>query len=110
VSVDTDGNPDKITPGMINAGVNMLFPFEVAAGCDVNAWREKYPSLGFMGGIDKRVLAQDKKAIDNELERIRPAVERGRYIPDLDHLVPDDVSWENYCYFATQLKILVGKE
>jgi hypothetical protein len=110
VSVDTDGDPDKITPGMINTGVNMLFPFEVAAGCDVNAWRERYPTLGFMGGIDKRVLAQDKKAIDNELERIRPAVERGRYIPDLDHLVPDDVSWENYCYFAAGLKKLVGKE
>jgi hypothetical protein len=110
ISVDTDGNPDKITPGMIKAGVNMLFPFEVAAGCDVNAWRDKYPTLGFFGGIDKRALAQDKIAIDNELERIRPALERGRYIPDLDHLVPDDVSWENYCYFASSLKKLVGKE
>jgi uroporphyrinogen decarboxylase len=109
ISVDTDGNPDRLTPLMMRAGVNLLFPLEVAAGCDVNAWRAKYPLLAFMGGIDKRVLAQGRAAIDRELERIRPAVEQGRYIPDLDHLIPDDVSWENYCYYAERLKRLVGK-
>ena len=110
ISVDTDGNPDKITPAMIQSGVNLLFPLEVAAGCDVNAWREKYPTLAFMGGIDKRVLVHGPGAIDAELERVRPAVEKGRYIPDLDHLIPDDVSWENYLYYVQALKRLVGKE
>ena len=76
----------------------------------MNEWQKKYPNLAFMGGIDKRALAQGKEAIDRELERIRPAVQRGRYIPDLDHLVPDDVSWENYCYYAESLKALVGKD
>lgn len=110
ISVDTDGNPERITPPMIQAGVNYLFPIEVAAGCDINEWQAKFPSLGMMGGIDKRALAQGPQAIDGELARIRPAVEHGRYIPDLDHLVPDDVSWENYCYYAEALKKLVGKE
>jgi uroporphyrinogen decarboxylase len=87
----------------------LLFPLEVAAGCDVNVMREKYPTLAFMGGIDKRVLAQGADAIDRELERIRPAVEKGRYIPDLDHLIPDDVSWENYSHYVHALKRLVGK-
>ncbi len=109
ISVDTDGNPDRITPPMIRSGVNLLFPMEVAAGVDINAWREKYPALAFMGGIDKRKLALGPAAIDRELERIRPAVEKGRYIPDLDHLVPDDVSWENYCYYVAALKRQVGK-
>ena len=110
ISVDTDGNPDKITPPMIESGVNLLFPLEVAAGCDVNEWQGKYPNLALSGGIDKRALAQGKAAIDAELERVRPAIQRGRYIPELDHLVPDDVSWENYCYFAEKLKRMVGKE
>ena len=66
--------------------------------------------LGMMGGIDKRALAAGPAAIDAELARIRPAMEKGRYIPDLDHLVPDDVSWDNYCYYAEALKRLVGKE
>ena len=109
ISVDTDGQPDRITPNMIRGGVNLLFPMEVAAGCDVNDWQRRYPGLAMLGGIDKRALAQGKAAIDRELQRIRPAVRRGRYIPDLDHLVPDDVSWQNYCYYAEQLKKLVGK-
>lgn len=109
ISVDTDGNPDRITPLMIQTGVNWLFPLEVAAGCDVNVWRDKYPTLAFMGGIDKRVLAHGPAAIDRELERVRPAMEKGRYIPDLDHLIPDDVSWENYHHYVKALKRLVGK-
>ena len=107
ISVDTDGNPDQIAPPMIRAGVNFLWPMEVAAGCDVNAWRDRYPTLGLMGGIDKRALAQGPQAIDRELARVRPAVEKGRYIPALDHLVPDDVSWQNYVYYAQALKELV---
>jgi hypothetical protein len=109
ISVDTDGNPDRITPPMMSAGVNYLFPMEVAAGCDVNEWQKKYPTLGMMGGIDKRVLALGHDAIDQELARIKPAIDRGRYVADLDHLIPDDVSWDNYCYYAWQLKKLIGK-
>ena len=109
-SVDTDGNPDLIIPAMMEAGVNYLYPMEVAAGCDVNIFRDKYPTLGMMGGIDKRVLADGYKAIDRELERIRPAVEKGRYIPDLDHLIPDNVSWRNYYYYARELKKLLQDE
>lgn len=109
LSVDTDGNPDLIIPPMIEAGVNFLYPLEVAAGCDVNAMQRKYPGLAFMGGIDKRVLAQDFAAIDRELERVRPAIEAGRYVPDLDHTIPDDVPWENYDHYARALKRMVGK-
>jgi uroporphyrinogen decarboxylase len=108
ISVDTDGNPDLITPPMLRAGVNFLFPMEVAAGCDVNDWQARYPGLAMMGGIDKRALAHGPRAIDEELARVRPAVERGRYIPDLDHLVPDDVSWDDYCYYAHALRAMVG--
>jgi uroporphyrinogen decarboxylase len=110
LSVDTDGNPDLIIPSMMRAGVNYLYPMEVAAGCDVNALRDKYPMLGMMGGIDKRALAAGPRAIDEELARIRPAMEKGGYIPDLDHLIPDDVSWKNYSYYAESLKRLVGKD
>ena len=110
LSVDTDGQPELIVPPMMAAGVNFVFPWEVAAGCDVNAVRAKYPTLGMMGGIDKRALAAGPQAIDRELARIRPAIAAGRYIPDLDHLYPDDVSWESFQHFAAGLKKLVGKE
>jgi hypothetical protein len=108
LSVDTDGNPALIASPMVDAGVNLLFPMEVAAGCDVNAWRKAHPALGLLGGVDKRALARGPEAIDAELARIRPAVETGRYIPALDHLVPDNVSWENYCYYARGLGELIA--
>jgi uroporphyrinogen decarboxylase len=104
LSVDTDGKPDDIVPPMMEAGVNYLYPMEVAAGCDVNDYRRRFPELALMGGIDKRALAVDPATIDAELDRIWPAVEKGRYIPDLDHLVPDDVSWSNYEYYCRALK------
>jgi len=97
---------------MMRAGVNYLYPMEVAAGCDVNIFQDKYPLLGMMDGIDKRVLADGHgghKAIDRELQQIMPAVKKGRYIPELDHCVPDNVSWENYYYYAHALKRLIGK-
>jgi len=110
LSVDTDGDPTLIIEPMMEAGVNYLFPNEVAAGVDVNVYRQRFPGLALMGGIDKRALAQDPDAIDAELDRVWPAVQTGRYIPDLDHLVPDDVSWDNYRYYAEQLKRRVTGE
>ncbi len=109
ISVDTDGQPERIIPVMTAAGVNYLWPMEVAAGCDVNVMRKKFPSLALMGGIDKRALALGPEAIDRELERVRPAVESGRYVPELDHAVPPDVSWENYCHYVGKLRELVDK-
>jgi uroporphyrinogen decarboxylase len=104
MSVDTDGQPDLIVAPMLEAGVNFLFPMEVAAGADVNVYRRKYPGLGMLGGIDKRALALGPAAIDAELERIRPVIGAGRYIPDLDHHVPPDVSWANFCHYAAGLR------
>lgn len=109
MSVDTDGNPDGIVPPMMEGGVNFLWPMEAAAGADPNLFRTKYPALALMGGFDKRAAAIGPKAIDAELERLRPAMESGRYIVDFDHLVPDDVSYENFCYYAQALKRMVGK-
>jgi len=104
LSVDTDGKPDDIVPPMMEAGVNYLWPMEVAAGTDVNDYRERFPDLALMGGIDKRALARDPDAINAELDRIWPAVRKGRYIPELDHGIPDDVSWANYLHYAREMK------
>jgi hypothetical protein len=49
------------------------------------------------------VLAKSKKEIDNELMIIREMIKMGGYIPYCDHLVPPNVSWENYKYFREKL-------
>lgn len=109
--VDSDGNLDALIPLWLEAGVNMMEPFEVAAGMDVVKVKETYgDKLVVVGGIDKRALAADFDAIDQEIERIRPAYEMGGYIPCLDHSAPPNISWENYLYYLEKRKRLVGKE
>jgi uroporphyrinogen decarboxylase len=56
------------------------------------------------GGIDKRVLAQGPEAIDRHLAYILPAMKaRGGYFPTCDHMVPVEVSFENYCHYRRRL-------
>ena len=57
-----------------------------------------------VGGVNKIELAKDKDAIDRELEMLAPLVEQGGYIPTVDHRVPADVSFENYCYYVEKKK------
>ena len=81
-----------------------MSPFEVAAGNDVIEIAKKYPDLVMVGGIDKRILADGKDAIDEYLGRIMPfMVKRGGFIPTCDHGVPDNVSYENYMYYRKRM-------
>jgi uroporphyrinogen-III decarboxylase len=109
-SVDTDGDVRDLAPLFVEAGVNLLWPFEVAAGCDVNEYLAKYPALAAMGGIDKRALARGRHAIDEELARVAPALRTGRYIPSPDHAVPPDVSYEDFRYFVERLREAVSAD
>ena len=99
--------PDLVHDIMDHLTDVYLAAFEAVAA--VATFQSKHPGLAMMGGVDKRALVLDHEGIDAELERVRPAVEHGRYIPHLDHNIPNDVSWENYKYFARRLRELVGK-
>jgi len=107
ISVDTDGDCHELAPIMKQHGMNLLFPFEVQAGNDIREYRQNYPDLGIMGGLDKRALAKDRAAIDEEIEKCRWMLENGgRYIPGFDHLIPPDVPYENYKYAAEKIRKL----
>ncbi|MDR1636389.1 MAG: hypothetical protein LBR93_03540 [Treponema sp.] len=109
IDVDSDGLIDNLLPLWLEAGVNMLHPFEVQAGMDVNRVRKTFGyNFAIRGGVDKRALARGKKEIDGEIERIRPVYEAGRYIPSADHAVPPDVSFYNYQYYLEKLKTMLG--
>lgn len=106
IQIDTDGNALPVIDIYKN-GIDMdyMSPFEVASGCDVVKVRGKYPDLLIRGGIDKRILAQDKTAIDREIDRIMPyMVKKGGYIPCCDHGVPEEVSFENYMHYRNRMK------
>jgi len=108
--VDCDGNPHDIVANWIEEGVNIMFPLEVAAGCDAFAWREEFGlELRLRGGIAKAPLVRGRAAIDAEMERIKPLLDQGGYIPHLDHLVPPDISYDNYRYYREKKLKLIGK-
>lgn len=102
--VDTDGDCRPAIPLYRELGLTRMCPFEVASGCDVVEIARQHPDLVISGGIDKRVLASGKDAIDAHLRHILPfMVARGGYYPTCDHGVPDDVSLENYLYYRRRV-------
>jgi uroporphyrinogen decarboxylase len=104
IQVDTDGDCRPVIPVYQEIGMDYLSPFEVASNCDVVELRKQYPDLLMRGGIDKRVLAEGKDAIDRMVERIIPFMkERGGYIPTSDHGVPEEVSFEDYMHYRKRM-------
>jgi uroporphyrinogen-III decarboxylase len=109
VQIDTDGNALPVVPVYQRLGMDVMSPFEVASGCDVVEVGRMYPDLAIFGGIDKRILAQGKSAIDREVERILPPMrERGGYIPTCDHGVPEEVPYESYMHYRQRCVELGG--
>lgn len=100
VYTDCDGNINQLVPLWLEAGVNCMFPVEVAAGTDPIALRDKYgKQVLLLGGVNKRALIEGKEAIRREMKRIAPYVREGGWIPHVDHRVPPDVTFENYLYY-----------
>ena len=110
VQIDTDGDCRPSIPVYTEAiGMDVMSPMEVASGCDVVAIGRQYPDLVIKGGIDKRVLAKGRKAIDEMMERIYPAMrERGGYTPHCDHGVPAEVPLADFMYYRERAVELGG--
>ncbi|MCM8788287.1 MAG: hypothetical protein NC907_00685 [Candidatus Omnitrophica bacterium] len=109
--LDSDGNVEVLFPLMIEAGINCVWPLEQASDMDPVRLRKKYgKDLAFSGGIDKRVLMQGKKEIEQELySKIPFMIESGGYIPTIDHTIPPDTPFENFVYYLElKIKLLGG--
>jgi len=108
ILVDTDGNVEKLIPLFLESGITAVFPFEVQAGNDIVSYRQKYPPLGILGGIDKMKIAQGKKVIEEELNSKVPyMLKSGGYIPHIDHHVHPDISWKDFKYYRTRLSEMI---
>jgi len=106
VSLDCDGKIDALVPIWLGGGVNTMFPIEVGTwNASIKPWREKYGTeLRGVGGMDKRVFSRDYAAIDREIERLRPLIELGGYIPCPDHRIAPDAKWENVQYYCQRMR------
>lgn len=106
ISLDCDGWIDKLIPIWLRSGVNTMFPIEVGTwNASIAPWREQYGlELRGVGGMDKRVFSRDKAAVDAEIERLRPLIALGGYIPCPDHRIPPDAKWDLVAYYCERFR------
>ena len=106
ISLDCDGVIDSLLPIWLENGVNTMFPIEVGTWkASIAPWREKYgKELHGVGGMNKHVLSYDKAAVDAEIERLKPLVALGGYLPCPDHRLPPDTEWELVQYYCERMR------
>jgi len=110
VSLDCDGMIDALIPTWLNNGVNTMFPIEVGTwNASIAPWREKYGKaiLG-VGGMNKVVFAHDRAAIDAEIERLKPLIDLGGFVPCPDHRIAPDAKWDNVQYYCEAFRHAFG--
>jgi uroporphyrinogen decarboxylase len=107
---DCDGDVRPILPGLLEGGINCLFPFEVN-GCahPAELLDQYHGQLRIMGGVDKIALGKGPAAIKTYLESLVPLVERGGYIPFCDHRCPPNVKPEDYLYYLDLKERMFGQ-
>ncbi|MCY3021099.1 MAG: hypothetical protein NTW87_18960 [Planctomycetota bacterium] len=109
VGMDSDGYIGELIPIWIESGINVCDPIEVAAHCDIVAFRRRFGrQMAYCGGVDKRAMAAGGRVIRRELKRIAPVVRGGGYIPGCDHGVPADVSWPSFVDYSRLLARMTG--
>jgi len=108
ISVDCDGMIDALIPTWLDNGVNTMFPIEVGTwDASIKPWREKYgKDIRGIGGMNKTVFGHDYAAIDKEIERLKPLIALGGYIPCPDHRIAPDAKWENVQYYCEKMQNL----
>jgi hypothetical protein len=106
---DSDGNMNGVLAAFMDAGINCTFPMEPAAGMDMVATRQAFPTLRMMGGIDKHVLRQSKEAIRAELEyKLQPCMQTGGVVFGLDHRIPNGTPLAHYRFYVRTARELLG--
>ena len=111
IIVDTDGDCWLLIPLLMETGVTGLYPFEVNAGMDITAVRKAFPTLQMFGGLNKMAVAKDKAAIDEEIDSKVPfMLSQGGYVPFIDHLVPPDIPWDNFCYYRQRIREYIEED
>lgn len=108
VSVDCDGCIDALLPIWLENGVNTMFPIEVGTwNASIGPWRKKYgDKVRGVGGMNKTAFAKDRKTVDEEIERLKPLIELGGYIPCPDHRIAPDAEFELVQYYCEKMRRL----
>ena len=106
ISLDCDGYIDELIPVWLDNGVNTMFPIEVGSwDYDFSTMRAKFgKELRGIGNMRKHVLAENREAIDAEVERMKRLVDLGGFVPCPDHRIAPDAEWDLVRYYCEQMR------
>ena len=110
IHIDTDGNAMEFTGLARSFGINAIHPYEVKAGNDLFALRERYPEFILMGWLEKETVNDgNEHLIGREIrDKVPKLLEYGGYFPNGDHGLQPLVSFESLCKFMTMLHEVCG--
>jgi uroporphyrinogen decarboxylase len=97
----TSGNIRPLMPTLLDIGVNLYFPLEVAAGMDAHALRREFGrEVRLIGNISRQALMDGPQAVAREFEaKVPPLMAVGGYIPAVDDAIMPDIGFGSYrCY------------
>jgi hypothetical protein len=109
---DSDGNMEPVISAFLDAGLNVMYPMEPAAGMDIVKIRKQYDTrLAFRGGIDKHVLRRSQAEIVAELEyKLPPIIHSGGCVLGLDHRIPNGTPLANYRFYISKVWEIIERE
>ena len=102
----TSGNIKPLMPALIDAGINLFAPLEVASGLDARDLRKEYgKDIVLMGNISRAALMAGTDAVDKEFNSKVPwMMDRGGYIPAVDDMILPDISFQSYMHYIELVK------
>ena len=107
--IDSDGYIGGLIPIWIEAGFQITDPIEIAAGNNIIQYRKRFGNkIAYLGGIDKRAIAEGGKYIKQEIEKLKPVIKSGGFIPSCDHGIPNNVTWTNMLEYSKLLAKFTG--
>ena len=94
----SSGSQIPLIPVLLDIGVNLYFPLEVAAGVDARELRRRFgKDILLIGNISRQALMEGPQAVEKEFyAKVPPLSEEGGYIPAVDDAIMPDISFESY--------------
>jgi uroporphyrinogen decarboxylase len=92
------GDVRALIPDLIQSGLDVLQPLQVAAGMDLRDLMEEYgEKLVFFGNISAAAMSGPPEPLEAEIcDKLSLGCERGGYIYHSDHSIPPEVSFGRY--------------
>jgi len=101
----TSGNIRPLIPTLLDIGINLFFPLEVAAGMDARILQKEFGrNIRLIDNISRQALMDGPEAVDREFNAKVPVLmSHGGYIPAVDDAIMPDIPFESYRRFLDRV-------